>query len=372
MPEPPGKDEKEMDREKRRLFTSFGLCAVALCVVTISESRTEWRPTSCYERSDLVAVGQAVDSFTSGPRAHPLLGASNLYWRVALSAVVKGTYEPGNVVVVSAGSGVLPKLDTEVDYLFGLKLGEDGVLVSLVDPWRVALPTGFEIPSNAPIEERVRMLLLATVEQGPKGTARAAVYALASDSVRKNRETGYGDLILTLRRIQKIRPEIAGNILHARMMYGDKAVLDEYIEACRLDGRAYGAVCGFEAFKTDDIVTTLNLILEGKRWPWMEPSRVGAAAQLREIGHVSSLPYFIAALDDPDSRIRFYAFTGVQKLRGRKRYAPLRPFFDPKEGAAFTSDAPLSEYGIQMIQEAKEWWETEGKRQFDYVLPEEK
>jgi HEAT repeat protein len=158
------------------------------------------------------------------------------------------------------------------------------------------------------------------------------------------------------------------------MRWGDLAALDEAIAITEKapDPKPIWPFTGYE----DDAVTTMNLILEGKRLSWMRDSRLPVVIQLANLAHLSSLPYLIGALDDSNPEIQWHALRGAKGMRDRllgrprirERYL-IDDFYDKTKGPLPNARKQVSEKGNRLLEEMKQWWAAEGKAQYERRLP---
>jgi hypothetical protein len=81
-------------------------------------------------------------------------------------------------------------------------------------------------------------------------------------------------------------------------------------------------------------------------------------------------------LDDPNPMIAYYAYTAIERIRGQGRstigargfYGDARSFSGQQRVMTDADCVPTS-HSRMLVNDMKQWWATEGKRQFDYVLP---
>ena len=80
--------------------------------------------------------------------------------------------------------------------------------------------------------------------------------------------------------------------------------------------------------------------------------RLLAAMALRGMRAKSSVPYLVGALDDKDSEVRYQAMMGLAAALNRR-------------GGGWTANADVfAQNEDQYISKWKEWWKTEGMKEF--------
>lgn len=325
------------------------------------------------ERSQLVAVGKVIGRVTSGPlptkSVH--IPPRSVYYRVEVLYVLKGQEKRGDVLLLWGETPHLPiwvARSPRRGLFFLNRLREGCYVVAGFPPFLAPPPEGFQIPREAPIKDKIVLLAIARFHDSEDDANRALNLL---DPAIANVDSPYYDVMKILHSIPVTSSSLYVRALTKRMAFGDAAALDEATELTRNSPQPRPR-WSFRGLEGEDVVTTLNLVLEGKVWPWMNDSRAGALGRLAEIAHPSSLPHLMAVLDHPDARWRYTAFKGIERIRGRRPVTPMREFFDRSRSSMYRADSPLSENGTRLINEMKQWWQNEGKRQFDYVLPEEK
>ena len=341
-------------------------------------------PDTTGENSALVCVGEITGHTTTGPLPlgpfddwvargpHHVVEQGNgsqtvldkpsgLYHRARLLHVLKGTEKEGGQILIWGGHRLTGIMKPGTVCLVKLnRLPEGCYMATDQVEFLPHSPANLTIPDEAPLLDRMVLVRLSVFHTSEK-YARSVLASLWPGRARI--DSPYYDLMAIFLQAPATSPSLTTQALHIRMLWGDTAALGEAIDVSRRSGQTWS----LEGLG-DDAATTLNLILEGKRWPWMDGSRLSAAKQLSRIAHPSSLPYAVKAMDDPDSRIRWYAYFIADSIRKSRESPPPRGFL---ADSYRTAETPLSAEGKRLIDEMKQWWETEGKRQFDYVLPKE-
>jgi hypothetical protein len=157
------------------------------------------------------------------------------------------------------------------------------------------------------------------------------------------------------------------------VLLGDESALPRALELAREDKAKAGDLVHVFSRLGDDGVTSLCLMAEGKYFPGYERE---AVRKLREKAPQAALPTLIRCLDHRDGEIRYLAYTAIEKIRGHgRRMMRVTEFLgrktDPNDMTISRLEFPPTETSQKLIQEMKEWWETEGKWEFHSVLPEE-
>lgn len=316
------------------------------------------------QRADLVFIGNVVNRFSDRTLLPDAPESSAYFYTVRASRVLKGDIEPGETMILWR-KGPVPHLDPQIPRLFGTKKIAETVYAAMATPIKAYDPDA-PVPEGLSIHDQVLWLQLAWAKTAEKDKAGALVSRIAR-VYKKGFQSPDHDLLNMILDLQAQRPDIQKNTIWARIRLGDATALSEEIERCRKLGRSFDT--DFTGLDSDDAVTTLNLILEGTRYPWMANSRRAAATQLRHIAHTSSLPYLIKALDDPNPRIRYHSYGAIEKISGKTGIAKVGEFMNT---GGIPRNGPFSPKGEKLIDQMKQWWEREGKRQFDYVSPKEK
>jgi hypothetical protein len=290
------------------------------------------------------------------------------FMRLRVLCTLKGDKKPGDEIVALRRNETLLKFSRPKVRLLCFKKMEEGFYINVILPLPVPRPPpDLHLPEDAPLRDKVVLVLLTSLQYGDEDMARQAIGMLSEPFARA--DSPHYDPMQILLETPLSSPSLAAECLSARMTWNDDSALVEAIEMTRKkpDGVFRWR---FHGLKSDDAITSLNLILEGRRWPWMNPYRRQAAARLAELKSPRSLPYLIAVLDDPNMLIRYEALRGLQRIR--KMY-PVKGWGDITQRARFLrADIPMSEEGLRLVQEMKQWWETEGRRQYDYVLTDER
>lgn len=327
------------------------------------------------DSADLIVVGKVIDSYHGElpgpqrwiPRQNP--EPVDFFWRVEVKYVLKGTAQPGTVIDLWAqmGSWTLPLSkgrDEGREIIVGLRRISAGFYVATGCMLSFETSQQISLPEKADWRDKLTILAIDAIETGDETRAKLALGRLEPNWARP--DSPYYKVFDVLERVEHTSPSLARETVPIRLRWGESSALKDAIELTR---RGERVLLEFDQVKSEDALTTLNLILEGKRWPWMNDYRVAVVEHLRTLAQPASMPYLVRALDDPDRRIQFYSCTAIRKIRGLGMGPSARAFLYSME---LEPDSPLTAMGYEKVAEAKHWWAAEGNRRFARELPDVK
>lgn len=334
-----------------------------------------------YNRADLVCIGR-VDAQT-GLRI-PRVDTFDLliYTTFTVTRVLKGEASmAGRQVVVkwygrTRGIPIGPYLrNTGAYYVAALReRGAEFAPVFEAGGYEVTSRT-VVLPAEAPLNEKINLILLATIRDCRDDNIAVSLALSGLIIEGATADSPYYDLLEEYISLEDNPSLLArSQALYARLRLGDvtalPAAMDHATSEPWLSARLPQVLQTFG----DDAVTTLCLIADGKILP---KRKMQAVEALRRMAPPTALPVLIRALDDPNREVRYHAYAAIEKIRGKRFTTTFAEFngrtIDPHGVHVQRSNDPPPDdtHSNMLINEMKQWWETEGKRQYDYVLKDQ-
>ena len=323
-----------------------------------------------YNRADFVCVGRVDDTKTlqvDPANRWDLLRSTTF----TVTTVLKGDTSMANRQIAvqwpTRMSGpMLPPYFRERGAYYVAALEENGALFSPVlgtGGYKVTSRT-LTLPDEAPLREKINLIRLATIRDCPDDNIAVSLALSGLIIEGATADSPYYDLLEEYIRLEEYPDLLARcQALYARLRLGDvtalPAAMDHATSEPWLSARLPQVLQTFG----DDAVTTLCLITDGKI---LSQRKKQAVEALRRMAPPAALPTLIRALDDPNREVRYHAYAAIEKIRGAQWETTFADF----EGS--TNGQPDEAHTQILVDQMKEWWETEGRRQFDYVLPKEK
>jgi hypothetical protein len=227
-----------------------------------------------------------------------------------------------------------------------------------------------DFPTTASWQDKVTLALLKTLQKDDPVLFSAAIWQLEDHAPPI--VSPYYDLLSEYRRFEgHSNSYFEGRSLHARLALGDRSALPRALALADSQPLAAGSITGLLDRFGDDAVTTLCLIAEGKLIPGHKRE---AAHALRRMGLPASLPTLVKLLDDPEVEVQYVAYTAIEKIRTGGKFMTAGHAFHGRgpslRGGPAGDDRPTT-HSQMLVNAMKEWWNAQGKSQYDYVLTDE-
>ena len=332
------------------------------------------------EVADLVCVGRVTDTKTFMEKPNDAVSDELRWTTVTVTSVLKGDGGINRKQITVRE--VIPSFGPPPTSWFASRRGgyylaafrQEGIWYApaMSGAYEVTSRTiGF--PPDAPLSEKINLVLLATLRDC------ADKPQLVPAAFRGLREQGasldspYYDLLSEYRRLERHPLQsVQAEALYSLLLLGDDGALAHALELARTGGALGDRLPDLLQRFGEDAVTTLCLIAEGK---FLKKAESDALRVLREMKSPYALPTLIRCLDNPDGGVQYMAYSAIERtITKGQRMSSVDEFLGltPSNGIREFKFNPLPPHSVMLVEKMKQWWEAEGKRQFDYVLPKEK
>jgi hypothetical protein len=219
-----------------------------------------------------------------------------------------------------------------------------------------------ELPAEAPLREKINLLLLATVRDCRDN---AMICRQAFSGLREkgaSLDSPYYDLLAEYRRFDAApQPHLRTEAAYARLLLGDESAIARTMALAANDKRLAARLPDALRQFGDDAVTTLCLLAEGKCAKGGEDN---ALRVLREMKSPYALPTLIRCLDNPDGGVQYMAYSAIERTISKgQRMSSVDQFLgrQPGDGTTQLKFNPLPPHSVRLVEKMKQWWEGRGK-----------